>query len=312
MSEIVIETSETPDRVEARREGQLNIFEFDIFDGDQALAAVLDISSFYSTGHVAYAGKTGTGDGWPRYAKWVNFLEAFVICGFPCSSHPGEYVPQIVQGLPGQVGAEYTCTFPSDENQVGDITMRTEVVRVVDREDLKEVVLRHGNIGRNVKPIDCDWVPYPKLPVPETETVVRIRRKEQGGWRFMLSFTGKNMYDPAAREGKCGYYGMSLFLCTAMPCIIPVMPCLMWAEFAQVPEVVRSQMERVRRYCNEYQPPVHGHVQVHTPTPVVASRTRRRRNEALPQGHVVTEEEEEDRLRSTNLDVAVPVAQVIE
>lgn len=236
------------EEIKIRREKGVNVFEFPVRDASQAFAAVLDVPRLFSTGHLRSRRVNGGGD------KWVNFLEVFIISGFPSTDRYGQFAPEMIAGIHGQVGATYVHSFPASVEGKETITVRTEVREIIDLATSKCVVFKHTSAGNGIEPIHMDCFRNPQIPPPETETRVMLTEVENGQWKMKLTYNGMNAFDPREREGSMNYYMLVCSIAFVLPCSWPCLPFLVWTDFSEAPAAVRQQIERVRDYCNSYEP----------------------------------------------------------
>ena len=280
-----------------RQDGQ-NIFEFRVSDPEQAFLAVLDVAQLYGIGHGArYPGE--------RPINWRNCLEAFFVCGFPCTSAAYNSFPELTSGVPGAEGAVYECIFPVDKRYKGTVSWKTEIVEITQEPGRKEVVFRHTQTGHGDVQIDFECLPHPKVTA-ETETRIQIAESNRGKWTCRLIFTGKDVFDPTAREGVCNYITLT---CLMAPLCLPCLPFFVAAEFTQTPESVRVIMERLQRYINRYRASAIPAIRFHDRNERGGSRGRAidggGEGMAVTQGVIVGEEHAPQR---TNYDMVIPVA----
>lgn len=233
-----------PDVTGTRANGA-NIFKFEVSEGDKTLAALLDVPRLYSTGNEIGNSLSAC------LANWEEYLDTFVVTGFPCTKSKRLHVPQIVGGHPGTEGAVYEWSFPvGGRLRVGQkISVRTEIVKVVDEGEIKEISFRHHNEGEDVPTLGCGIFVTPEILLPETETTFQIQRIEAETWQVTMSYKGVSGSDPTARQGCANYW---LAIGVFSPLLLPVLPCVVYSDFRILRSSVYAQLLRVREYCVSY------------------------------------------------------------
>ena len=281
------------------RQDGLNIFKFRVSDPEQAFLAVLDVAQLYSIGHGArYPGE--------RPINWRNCLEAFFVCGFPCTTGGYNKIPELTGGVPGAQGAAYECRFPVDKKGKGRMSWKTEIVEIRREPRRKEAVFRHTQNPHGEVQVDFACLPHPEIPA-ETETRIRISENDRGEWRCKVIFTGMNAFDPTAREGVSNYIALT---CLVAPICLPCLPFFICGEFTQPPESVRAIMKRLHEYIDGYRVSAVPAIRYHDRNESSRSSGARTRDDdgkgkSVPQGIIVGEDHATKR---TNYDMIIPVA----
>ena len=229
--------------VNYQREGNLNVFTFQVNDADVAMAALLDAPKLFTIGNVTEKMRPSP------LVKGAQFFELFVLSGFPRTETPGAFTPILVQGRHGEVGATYSYSFLTGMNVKQEVNVHTELVEVVDEEDVKRVVYRHRNEATgNIKVGGC-CVDSPKLPMKNTESRFELARQSTS-WSVRFSFTGPNALDPRTREGTCNYWSMNFTVALILLPCCPMYLCYMYATHFSASEELLQQIGRVHKYCN--------------------------------------------------------------
>ena len=230
--------------VRYHREDGLNVFTFMVKDPTVALDALLDAQRLFSIGAISQAPIQSI------LGKGEQNFDIFILSGFPRTQRVGECVPLLVQGNDGTIGATYTYSFYCGYQEKHKVKVHTELVEVINEEDVKRVVYRHVNESEmNIinSANCCDDVPY--LPVEQTESRFEIVPNELR-WEMTFSFTGPSAVDPTERQGAVSFYCchgvLSLIF---LPCI-PCFGCAVYDYYFHPSKELLSQIRRLQAYCN--------------------------------------------------------------
>ena len=182
------------DGIAYKRENGETIFEFEVRDPEYAFAAISTVPGLYVTGLNYKVGRSEQNT--TSSYRWDSYLEIFFCTGFPRSDNPQAFVPRLLDGTPGTVGAKYDYSFPTDGSGKGRMTVETTLEELVIQPDFKEVVYVHANVGSDLPKLGCSAFKSPELPADQTRIRFQVCRKEDGKWTVKVCHLGPSAIDP--------------------------------------------------------------------------------------------------------------------